>query len=61
MTGLWKDRTSVLKRGDEVTVEPHDKSFNDNVEVVEGSYLRHDNLCHRKWCRLAFLQVSNNK
>jgi hypothetical protein len=38
ITSIWKDRTSALKSGDEVTVEPHDKSFNDNVEVVEGSY-----------------------
>jgi hypothetical protein len=38
ITSIWQDRTSALKRGDEVTVEPDDKSFNDNVQAVEGSY-----------------------
>jgi hypothetical protein len=38
ITSIWKDRTSSLKREDEATVETHYKSFNDNVETVEGSY-----------------------
>jgi hypothetical protein len=54
ITSIWKDRTSAPKRGDEVTVEPHYKSFNYNVD-------RRDNLRHRKWYRLAFLQVTNDK
>ena len=89
ITSIWQDRTSALKRGDEVTVEPDDKSFNDNVETVEGSYfavvqedseevgsavmysvrtvdgesmtVRRENMRHRKWYRLAFLQVTNDK
>ena len=89
ITSIWKDRNSALKRGDEVTVEPHDQSFHDNVHVVQGSYfavvdqespqvgscvmctvrrtdgqvslVKREYLRHRKWYRIAFLQVTNDK
>jgi hypothetical protein len=38
ISSIWKDRTSALKKGDEVTVEPHDHSCQGHVDVVEGSF-----------------------
>ena len=89
ITSIGKDRTSALKRGDDVTVEPHDHSFQDNMHVVQDSYFTvvekvspevgSDVMCtvrttdgqislvkrmylrHRKWYRIAFLQVTNDK
>ncbi len=47
ISSVWKDRTSPLKKGDEVTVEPHDHSCQGNVGVVQGSFFpveEHDSL-----------------
>jgi len=89
ITSCWIDRSSVLKKGDEVTVEPEDLSVAGCLEAVEGSFFatvheagqdigRHvvytvcnadgdhvavqrQYLRHRRWHRIAFLQVTNDK
>ena len=38
MSSIWQDRTSTLGTGDEVTVEPGDKSVPGSLETVEGSF-----------------------
>ena len=89
ITSIWIDRSSALKKGVEVTVEPNDSSVAGSVTVVEGSYFaiidvgsttvgsdviytvkkadgeRHEvlrqYLRERRWHRVAFLQVTNDK
>jgi hypothetical protein len=38
VSSIWQDRTSTLDKGDEVTVEPDDKSIPGSLEAVEGSF-----------------------
>jgi hypothetical protein len=89
ISSIWKDRTSALHKGDEVTVEPGDKSVPDSVEAVDGSFfavvemgsrevgsdilytvrmsdgeliqVQRQHLRRRRWYRIAFLQVTNDK
>jgi hypothetical protein len=38
ISSIWKDRTSALDKGDEVTVETGDKSVPESVQTVDGSF-----------------------
>ena len=89
VSSIWQDRTSTLDKGDEVTVDPGDKSIPGSLEAVEGSFFAivevgsretgsdvtytvrmedgkscevlRQHLRRRRWYRIAFLQVTNDK